>query len=83
MKRILTIVLALSCSALAQETGNVIFEAPLQAEAMRFSTFGGPGAVVKGAPYSATITNESVQTLADDTRRARRTRARHARRNRL
>ncbi len=68
MKRILTIVLALSCSALAQETGNVIFEAPLQAEAMRFSTFGGPGAVVKGAPYSATITNESVQTLADGTR---------------
>ena len=35
---------------------------------MRFSTFGGPGAVVKGAPYSATITNESVQTLADGTR---------------
>ncbi len=39
---------------------------------MRFSTFGGPGAVVKGAPYSATITNESVQTFADgNTHRAK------------
>ena len=28
----------------------------------------GPAAVVKGAPYTATITNESVQTLADGTR---------------
>ena len=67
MKRILTIVLALSCGALAQESANVFFEAPIQAETLRFGTFGGPGAVVKGAPYSATITNESVQTLSDGT----------------
>lgn len=67
MKRILTLVLALSCSALAQETGNVIFEAPIQAETLRFGTFGGPAAVIKGAPYSATISNESVQTLSDGT----------------
>jgi hypothetical protein len=67
MKRVLIFVLALSCAAFAQETANMVFEAPLQAEAMRFSTFGGPAAVVKGAPYSATITNESVQTLADGT----------------
>jgi hypothetical protein len=36
-----------------------------------FSTggFGGaPGATVQGAPYSATVTNESVQTLADGNR---------------
>lgn len=67
MKRVLIFVLAVSCAAFAQETANMIFEAPLQAEPMRFSTFGGSGAVVKGAPYSATITNESVQTLADGT----------------
>jgi hypothetical protein len=29
---------------------------------------GGPGAVVQGQPYSATITNESVETLADGNR---------------
>jgi len=68
MKRVLILVLAVSCPALAQETANFVFAAPIQAEAMRFSTFGGPGAVIKGAPYSATITNESVQTLADGTR---------------
>ena len=32
-----------------------------------FGAIGAPGAPVKGAPYTATITNESVQTLADGT----------------
>lgn len=37
--------------------------------AVRVGGFGGgPGAVVQGQPYSATITNESVETLADGNR---------------
>ena len=67
MKRILILALALSCSAVAQGPGDVFFEAPVQAGAIAFGS-AGPGAVVKGAPYSATITNESVQTLADGNR---------------
>ena len=46
----------------------MIQTAPVHAGAFAFGAFGGgPGAAVKGAPYSATITNESVQTLADGT----------------
>ena len=67
MKRILIFALALSSSALAQGPGDVFFEAPVQAGALSFST-AGPVAPIKGAPYSATITNESVQTLADGNR---------------
>src|SRR3974390_96442 len=67
MKRILIFVLAVSCTALAQGPANVMFAAPIQAQAISFSSAGGAGPVVKGAPYSATITNESVQTLADGT----------------
>jgi hypothetical protein len=67
MKRTLIFLLA-SCSvALAQSSGDVVFAAPVQAGAIAFGTVGGPGAVVKGAPYSATLTNESVQTLSDGT----------------
>ncbi len=67
MKHTLVFVLAASCCALAQGGPDVTFEAPLHAGAIAFGAAGGPGAVVKGAPYSATITNESVQTLADGT----------------
>ncbi len=67
MKRTLILVLALSGAALAQATPDVIYAAPTQVRAMAFNMNGGPGAVVKGAPYTATITNESVQTLADGT----------------
>ena len=67
MKRILILVLAVSCTALAQGPGNVMFAAPVQAQAISVSSAGGPASVVKGAPYSAAITNESVQTLADGT----------------
>lgn len=67
MKRILILVVALSCSAVAQGPGDVFFEAPIQAGAISVST-AGPLAPIKGAPYSATITNESVQTLADGNR---------------
>lgn len=64
--------LAASSCAFAQESGNAVF---FQAQgATPVTTVGmgiiarGPGAPVQGAPYSATITNESVQTLADGTR---------------
>ena len=67
MKRTLILVLAASCCALAQDAGNITFQAPVHAGAIAFGAVGGPGSAVKGAPYSATITNESVQTLADGT----------------
>jgi len=69
MKRTLIVILAASCCALAQEAGNVTYQAAGPVGAIAFGAINGaPGAVVKGAPYSATITNESVQTLADGNR---------------
>lgn len=72
MKRTLIFVLAVSCCALAQDngSGNMTYRTvgpggPMTAVA--FGAGGGSGGVVSGAPYSATITNESVQTLADGT----------------
>src|SRR5271165_2544605 len=67
MKRILILVLAASCCALAQEGGNIVFQTAGPATAVAFGAISGTGGVVTGAPYSATITNESVQTLADGT----------------
>jgi len=68
MKRALIFVLAASCCALAQEGGNIMIQsAPAHAGPFAFGAVGPPGPAVKGAPYSATITNESVQTLADGT----------------
>ncbi|MGA9566513.1 MAG: hypothetical protein WBS19_13385 [Candidatus Korobacteraceae bacterium] len=73
MKRTLIFILAASFCALAQESGNVIYRASGQASgagpvtAVAFGAMAGSGGVVTGAPYSATITNESVQTLADGT----------------
>jgi hypothetical protein len=67
MKRIVIFVLAASCAALAQATPDVLFAAPTQAGAVAISAVGGPGAGVKGAPYTATLSNESVQTLSDGT----------------
>src|SRR5271169_2594099 len=67
MKRTLILILAASCCAIAQDGGNVTFQTAGPASAIGFGAIGGPGAAVKGAPYSATITNESVQTLADGT----------------
>ena len=67
-KRTLILVLAAAGCAVAQEAGNVMtFAAPVHASAIAFGAVAGPGGVVKGAPYTATITNESVQTLADGT----------------
>jgi hypothetical protein len=73
MKPTLIFVLAASFCALAQESGNVMYHTAGQAgaagpvTAVAFGAIGGSGGVVTGAPYSATITNESVQTLADGT----------------
>ena len=71
MKREMThafvlVIAAASCS-FAQEKGDVIYQTAGQVAIARgaFDKASGP---VVGAPYSATITNESVQTLADGNR---------------
>jgi hypothetical protein len=67
MKCSLILVLAAASScALAQEKENVIYHT---AGAIAFGGFDKvSGIPVQGAPYSATITNESIQTLADGNR---------------
>ncbi len=67
MKRTLFLVLATASCAFAQEKGDVIYRTtgPVGAVAAGFDKEGGP---VVAAPYSATITNESIQTLADGNR---------------
>ncbi len=77
MKRTLIFLLAASCFALAQDSasgsGNVTYRTSGQVSgagpvtAVAFGGIAGAGGVVAGAPYSATITNDSVQTLADGT----------------
>ena len=56
--------------AISQNTGaGPVTDAGLGPETFKVGAFGGvSGAPVQGAPYSATITNESVQTLADGNR---------------
>ena len=68
MKLTLILILAASLCAFAQESGNVMFQSVGPARAMAWGFEKGPAAVVKGAPYSATMNNESVQTLADGNR---------------
>jgi hypothetical protein len=67
MKRALLLLLATGSCAFAQEKGNVIYQTagPVGIAAGGLEKLLGP---VVGAPYSATITNESVQTLADGNR---------------
>jgi hypothetical protein len=60
MKRTLILILAASLGAFAQESGNVMFKTVGPMEIMEKGS-----APVKGAPYSATTTSESTQTLAD------------------
>ena len=73
MKRahLLVMILSASSCVFAQGGGDAVF---FQNQAIGpVTTIGvgmlgkGPGAPVQGAPYSATITNESVQTLGDGT----------------
>jgi hypothetical protein len=66
MKHIAIFILAASLCAFAQENGNVMFKTFGAAGAAELSDKG--PAPVKGAPYSATTTTESVQTLADGNR---------------
>jgi hypothetical protein len=69
MKRTLIFILAASFCAFAQEGGDVMYQSAGPAGAIARGSFEkGPTAPVKGAPYSATINNESIQTLADGTR---------------
>jgi hypothetical protein len=68
MKHTMVLILAASFCAFAQESGNVMFQSAGPAGAMAWGFETGSTAVVKGAPYSATMNNESVQTLADGNR---------------
>jgi hypothetical protein len=68
MKRILLLVLAAASCAFAQEKGNVIYQTTGAVGAVASGGFDKASGPVLGAPYSATITNESIQTLADGNR---------------
>lgn len=64
MKTALVLALAASSVAFAQPEPKQVTIAVAGGAALEMN----PGAVVKGAPYSATVVNESVQTLADGNR---------------
>jgi hypothetical protein len=66
MKYALILTLVASSCALAQERTNVIYQTTGSVGAVTSGAF--ERASVRGAPYSATITNESIQTLADGNR---------------
>jgi hypothetical protein len=68
MKRALLLVVATASCAFAQEKGNVIYQTTGAAGAVVSGGFDKASSPVLGAPYSATITNESIQTLADGNR---------------
>src|SRR6266404_1554942 len=65
MKRTLILILMAAPCAFAQEKGNVIYHSA-SVSGMAFGGF--DRAPIQGAPYSATITNESIQPLADGNR---------------
>jgi hypothetical protein len=70
MKRIVMLILAASSYVLAQDTGRVfnIQTAGPGGGGVAFGVMEKSGPPVQGAPYSATVNNESVQTLADGNR---------------
>jgi len=68
MKRALLLVLAAASCAFAQEKGNVIYQTTGAVGTGVSGGFDRASGPVLGAPYSATITNESIQTLADGNR---------------
>jgi hypothetical protein len=71
IKRTLIFVLAASSCAFAQTAqtgGAVFFQSTTSVATIGAAPFDRGGVPVVGAPYSATITNESVQTLADGNR---------------
>ena len=63
----LLLVIAASCCTFAQDKGDIVYQTggPV---AVAGRVFGKASVPVVGAPYTATITNESVQTLADGNR---------------
>src|SRR6266436_4646470 len=65
MKRTLIVILMAASCAFAQEKGNVIYHS---ASVGGMASGGFDRAPIQGAPYSATINNESIQTLADGNR---------------
>lgn len=63
------ITLAVSSCAFAQDGANIMYQTAGPVGQIAISSFDkGPAAPIKGAPYSATMTNESIQTLADGNR---------------
>src|SRR5581483_6540852 len=69
MKRTLILILATSFCAFAQESGNIMYQSVSPAGPIAWGSFErGATAPVKNAPYSASINNESIQTLADGNR---------------
>ena len=68
MERALLLILAAASCAFAQEKGNVIYQTTGPVGAVASGGFDKASGPVLGAPYSATITNESIQTLADGNR---------------
>src|ERR1700737_2646181 len=67
MKCALLLILTTASCAFAQEKGNVIYTTGA-AGIVAAGAFDGTFGPIQGAPYSATITNESIQTLADGNR---------------
>ncbi len=70
MKRAAILILAASSYVLAQDTGRVfnIQTAGPGGGGVAFGAMEKSGPPVQGAPYSATVNNESMQTLADGNR---------------
>ncbi len=70
MKRTLILILATAACAFAQDAGKTVtIQSGGPAGAVAFGAFERPnGTPVAGAPYSAIITNESIQTLSDGNR---------------
>src|SRR5579863_188658 len=74
MKRafILAMIMTAPSCMFAQESGNAVFFQSQVAGPVTTIGVGmagrGPGVPVQGAPYSATISNENIQTLSDGTR---------------
>jgi len=66
MKCALLLILTTASCAFAQEKGNVIYTTG--AAGIVAAGLDGASGPILGAPYSATITNESIQTLADGNR---------------
>jgi len=70
MKRLMLLVLITSSSAFGQEKKDVIYQtnAPVAVSGAIAGGVAMYARPVQGAPYSATVTNESVQALADGNR---------------